>query len=918
MSEDRPAILIIAVGNPSRGDDALGPCFAERLERRLAARGSPLEVEFQIEDQLQIEHALDLEGRERVLFVDASATAPPPLTLRPVAPGGEPPGPSTHALSPEALLGVARGLLSELPPCSVLAIRGERFELGAPLSPTAEAHLNAAVILAESWLLVRAGEACWRITLDGVVQGVGMRAWAWRRVSALGLSGRVANSGQGLELMASGPQERLIQVLQTLHDDLPPGAAITRVRIDDRNHLLPPGVHIAPSEAAEGAARLSLAPDLGTCDACGGDVQDPGRYQGYPLTSCAVCGPRFAIATALPWDRASTTLAGFPLCPACAAAYADPQDRRFHAQGVACATCGPPVWLAGPDGARIEEADPIGALARALRGGAIVAIQGVGAFHLACDATAPEVVRELRRRKRRETRPFAVMVKNLRAALALAELDREALDLLPSPARPIVLLPSRGELPEEVHPGTDRVGLMLPYTALHYMLLDHIDRPIILTSANESGQPPVIDPDQALRALQGVADLFLLHGRAIARRVEDSVVATGPLGPRIVRRARGYVPRPIRLARPAPEPLLAVGGHLKAAPAVVIDDLAFVGPHLGDLETKEAEDAFAEELEGLERLLGVRCAWVAADLHPDYATTHYAARRDGRRIGVQHHAAHVYSVLAESGLDEPVIGLALDGSGWGPDGTSWGAELLVVDGPRWRRLASARPLPLPGGERAIRQPWRAALGALWDCFGEETAEIMGELPVFSTVPTREREGVLAMLRSGTNTPGARGLGRWFDAFAALVLGIPRAGHEASAALALEEAARGEAEPFPLERPPELCLEGEFGPQHELDLRPWVRATLEDLRDEIPAAQISASFHESWARALSGMAARALSDCGLRRVVITGGATLNDRLSLGLVRRLGADRVLLPRALPPGDGGLSLGQAWAAILSEGGR
>lgn len=904
-------LLVVGVGNPSRGDDALGPRFVDALGAALDARGLGAEVELLVDHQLQVEHALDLAGRQRVVFVDASVTAPAPYAFVPVDPRDADPLVGSHALSPATLLATALALGVPAPPAQLLALRGERFELGAPPSPRALGHLDLALRALLAWAFPRPGRVGWRLDVSGVVQGVGLRSWVVREARALGLAGTVRNTRGGLAVEAGGAEAALVALVERLRDAPPPGARVDGVEARD---VPPPegAFAIAPSDDA-GPPRLAIPPDLGVCDACLADVEAPGRHHRYPLTSCVACGPRFAIATRLPWDRAGTTLADWPWCAACAAAVADPADRRFHAQGVGCAGCGPPVWLADPAGRRLDAADPVAEAAARLGAGALLAVQGVGAFHLVCDATNAEAVATLRARKRRETRPLAVLVADLDAAGALGRLDAEAEATLRSPARPIVLVPSRGGLPAAVGAGTRRVGLLLPYTPLHAALAAAVGRPLVVTSGNPAGAPAIIDADEAVATLGPLVDALLLHGRRIARRVEDSVVAMGPAGPRPIRRARGLAPRPIPLRAAAPVPILAVGGHLKVTATLVVDDQAFVGPHLGDLDGEAAEARFAEEVEGFERLLGVRAEVVAHDLHPDYASTRWAEARGGRRVGVQHHVAHALAALAEARLDEPVVAVVADGTGWGPDGTAWGAEVLVIDGARWTRVAAARALPLPGGEAAIRAPYRAALGALADAFGEEAEAVAGRFPALAAVPEAERRALLRMITTGTHTPLARGLGRWFDAAAALCLGIGRVGHEGQAALALEEAAGPDAAAYPVGRPTALALDGRFGAANELDLRPTVRALVADLAAGVPAAEVAARFHATWVDALADAAQAALAACGLRRVVLTGGAMQNDRLLHGLVTRLGPDRVVLPRELPVNDGGLSLGQAWAATL-----
>ncbi len=926
-----PPLLVLGVGNPSRGDDALGPRFVERAAASLAGEIAAGRLELLTDFQLQIEHALDLTGRRRVLFVDASVQAAPPFELRRVEANRDP-GATSHAMSPAAVLGTHRDVIGEPPEAWVLEIRGERFELGDELSVNARAHLDAALAFfvrearadtATAELFVREGRTGTapaegrRLELEGTVQGVGVRPWLQREARALGLTGRVLNSARGVTVEAFGPAPALDELVRALQQRLPGAARLRTVRATAI--ALEPGLRgfaIAAS-STEGTRRLSLPPDLAACPACLAEVDDPkDRHHGYAFTSCTACGPRFAIADTLPYDRARTTMAGFALCPACASEYADPDDRRFHAQTVACPACGPRLWLTGPDGIELPAAHPLDEAAARLRAGAILAVQGLGAFHLLCDATREDVVAELRRRKRRELRPFAIMVADLAGAEAVAVLDDHARAALTSSARPIVLAPARpGALAPAVNGPSRRVGVMLPATPLQHLLLARVGAPLVTTSGNRSGAPAEIDHAGARARLAGLVDGFLLHDRRIARRVEDSVLSIAPAGPRVVRRARGLSPEPIRLPAPSPAPVLAVGGHLKNTICIVVDDLAYLGPHLGDLETVEGEAAWQADLTAFERLLRISPEVVAHDLHPGYATTRLALNRPAHRhIGVQHHLAHVQAAIAELHLDEPVIGVVYDGSGWGPDATSWGGEVLLVDGPAWWRLASFRPLPLAGGERAVRSVWRQALAALHEAFGDEALALAARLPLFAAVPPTALATVARMLAARVEVMPARGVGRWFDAIGALALGLPEAGFEGHVAIALEEAVVGDGPAYPVGAPTELAPVAAAAVPAEIDLRPTVRAVVDDLLAGVTAPVVAARFHRTLIDATARVVEQALATTGARLVVPTGGVFQNQVLGRGLARRLGADRVRTPREVPVNDGGLALGQAWTAVLA----
>ena len=910
--------LVIGVGNPSRGDDALGPALIARAEAALCdevARGA---VALVTDFQLQIEHALDLVGRARVLFVDASVRAPPPSAFTRVEARRDR-AHATHAMSPEAVLAAHRDALGEAPPEAwVLAIRGERFELGEGLSEGASAHLDAALAFLVDFVRAPTGEAPRGrvLQVEGVVQGVGFRPWVHRVATRLGLRGAVWNTPRGVTIEAFGRGADLDALTRALGDALPAAARVRRVRASELPWREVEGFTILPSAGTAGAGAMVLPPDLAACAACLREVDDAtARRVGYAFTSCTDCGPRLSIARAIPWDRAATTMAPFALCDRCAAEYADPGDRRFHAETLACPRCGPRAWLASPRGEAIAADDPIDAAAARLDAGEVLGVQGLGAFHLVCDATRAEAVATLRRRKRRDAQPLAVMVADLAAAEALVQLDDALRDALTSPARPIVLAPARVELPG-VNGPSRRTGVMLPYTPLHHRLARSLGRPMVVTSGNVHGGPPAIDHDEAVRDLGAVVDAFLLHDRPIARRVEDSVVARDLVGVQCVRRARGYAPLPIRLPAPAREPVLAVGGHMKSASCLVVDDLAYLTPHLGDLDRFEAERAWAREVEGFERLLGVRAEVLAYDLHPDYASTRYAlARPARRRVGVQHHVAHALAVVAERHIDEPVIAVAWDGTGWGDDGTAWGGEVLAVDGARWTRLSALRPLPLPGGERAIREVWRVALGALADAFGTgEARACCDRLRVFAGVDGATRDAVLRMIETGAGTPRARGVGRYFDAIGALALGLARADFDGHVAIALEEHAGDDAGAYPVSPPSRLAREGALDAAHELDLRPTVRAAVRDLVDGVSPGTVSARFHAALTDATAAVVARALAETGLRRVVLCGGAFQNRRLVRGMIERLGASRVVMSQEAPRNDGGIALGQAWAAALA----
>jgi hydrogenase maturation protein HypF len=742
-----------------------------------------------------------------------------------------------------------------------------------------------------------------RIEIRGTVQGVGFRPWVYRLAHELGVGGRVRNHARGVTIEAFGSEAALAALIARLREPALPA----RVR-DLVAEAIPAEVvddFVIEHSAAGGARALSIPPDLATCPACARELRDGGdRRHGYAFTNCTACGPRFTIATDVPYDRPATTMAPFVMCPACQREYDDPHDRRFHAQPNACPVCGPRLALWAPDGEVIASLDPLADAAARLRRGEIVAIKGLGGFHLACDATRPATIARLRERKRRDEKPFAVMVADLAAARALATLSAAEEDLLAAPERPIVLVSRRGAtLADGVAPGTTLVGLMLPYTPLHHLLLAAVARPLVMTSANPSDEPICADNAEAVARLGAIADALLVHDRAIATRCDDSVARVIAGQPVVLRRSRGYVPRAIALAHPVARPILAVGAQLKNTCCLVERDSAYLGPHVGDLASVAALGYFEQAIARLERLLAVRPEIIAHDLHPGYLSTRYALGRPERAIAVQHHHAHVVSAMAEHGLVGPVIGVAYDGTGWGTDGTAWGGELLLARLDGFDRLATFRPVALAGGDLAIREPWRIALALVDDAYGG--AAPLDGLALFAAVPATSIAVVRGMIRAGINAPLARGVGRFFDGLGALGLGRARASYEGQLAVAWNVAAAdGDHGRYPFEV---TAAEG----LATLDLRPLVRAAVDDLRAAVAPALVSARFHDTLIAATAERVRAAVAVHGRLPIMLTGGAFQNPRLAEGLGRALADLPVYLHGEVPPGDGGLALGQALVA-------
>jgi hydrogenase maturation protein HypF len=791
-----------------------------------------------------------------------------------------------------------------------------------------------------------------RLRITGIVQGVGFRPWVYRAARRAGVDGSVRNDSTGVVIEAFGEAVQIAAFERDLADGRPPAARVNRIEATS----IPPrpvtGFHIVES-GTTADRRVSIPPDLATCEACLAELRDPrDRRYGYAFTNCTDCGPRFTITREVPYDRAQTTMAAFVMCEACRAEYSSPESRRFHAEPNACPACGPRLaWLE-----RLEEesapvtTDAIARAAVALRAGNIVAVKGLGGVHLACDATSPAAVSRLRRRKRRDEKPFAVMVRDLAEADRLAEVGTAARRLLAGVERPIVLVrrrdpdrPSRGShdlappavdpagtesgrtLAAEVAPRNPLVGLMLPYTPLHHLLLDAVGRPLVMTSGNLAEEPLAHRNEEAIERLRHIADHALLHDRDIDAPCDDSVARVVSGRPLLIRRSRGYVPRGIPLPHRVRRPVLGVGALLKSAVCLATRDHAWPGPHVGDLDNLATLRFFERAVTRLERFLRVRPELVAHDLHPEYASTAYAlARRDVHAVGVQHHHAHVAAVMAEHGRHEPVLGLAYDGTGYGSDGTSWGGELLLARLDGFERLATFRPMALAGGDTAVREVWRLALAVLLDAF--DGAPPLERLGLFDAVPLRARTVVGQLIARGLQAPPAHGLGRYFDAFGALILGRTHARFEGQVALELNGVAdMAGAEPWPFE------IDWTRTPW-QVDLRPAVRALVARLLDEPPsgsaaradgetpppgAARLAGRFHATIIAASEALLGAAVRRHGRLPVALSGGCFQNDILAERLEARLRPGvEVLVHQQVPPGDGGIALGQCVVADAVTG--
>ena len=753
------------------------------------------------------------------------------------------------------------------------------------------------------------------VRVEGIVQGVGFRPFVYSLATRLGLGGLVGNDSGGVFAEVEGPPDAVAAFLESLAAEAPPLARVERITTAAMPADGTASFTIAPSEPGP-QRRTLVSADTATCADCLAELADPAdRRFGYPFINCTNCGPRFTIVRDVPYDRPLTTMAGFAMCERCAAEYHDPADRRFHAQPVCCPACGPRLALLGPDGTQLS-GPPLEAAADLLRAGKVLAVKGLGGYHLAADAASETAAGALRARKHREDKPFAVMVADVAAAARLCEVGEAAARVLTSARRPIVLLPRRGDggIAAAVAPGNRQLGLMLPYTPLHHLLVARVGGPMVLTSGNVSDEPIVYRDDEAAGRLGGIADAFLTHDRPIQTRTDDSVARPFRRREMVLRRSRGYVPEPIEVPWAFARPVLACGAELKNTFCLARGRHAFVSHHIGDLENAETLRSFTEGIEHFRRLFDIAPEVVAHDLHPEYLSTKYAldlAEAAGLDlVGVQHHHAHIASCLADNRAAGPVIGVAFDGTGYGTDGTLWGGEFLVADLAGFSRAGHLAAVPLPGGAAAIRQPWRMAAVYLDAAFG-------GSPPDGLAVARRNQRlwpGVLAMARRGVNAPLTSSAGRLFDAVAAILGVRDEINYEGQAAVELEQLAdpaergayRAPAEPGP--GPGPFVVAG-------ADL---VRAAAEDLVAGVAPPVIAARFH-------NGVADLILDGCvllrerhGLRTVALSGGVFQNLLLLESVAARLEAAGfgVLVHARVPCNDGGISLGQAVVAAAVAG--
>ena len=778
------------------------------------------------------------------------------------------------------------------------------------------------------------------ITIRGIVQGVGFRPFVYGVATRLGLKGTVKNIAGSVHIEIEGPASALDVFLHELTANPPPLARIENISSTTQT---PRGESTFRIEASEtnAAGPVAISPDIATCPDCLRELFDPRdrRYR-YPFLNCTNCGPRLTIILAAPYDRERTTMASFTMCPLCRAEYEDPTNRRFHAQPTACPVCGPQLQLCDPAGRPIPTQDPLAATITKLRAGRICAIKGLGGYHLACDARNPETLAELRRRKQRDEKPFALMVRDLEAAAQLCEISATESELLQSPRRPIVLLRKRPDcpLPDLVAPGNPFLGLMLPYTPLHHLLLHDCPIPLVMTSGNRSDEPMAYDDADALVRLAGIADSFLAHNRPIHVRCDDSVTRIVAGAELPIRRSRGYAPQSVPLPLTCARSLLAVGGQLKGTFALLQmrepDDTASVGSplndsqtsqaiishHMGDLDYIEAYDAFTRDITLYELLFAVRPACIIHDLHPDYSSTRYARARAAKEqiplIAVQHHHAHIAGCMAENHLTNDVIGVSFDGTGYGIDGAIWGGEFLIANLATFRRAAHLRYVGMPGGEAAVRQPWRLAAAHLLDA-GLPLSSLAPRIPDTSLAMIEQ------MIRKQINMPLTSSAGRLFDAVSALIGVRDQISYEAQAAIQLEQLATHAppdgSYPFELTEPA-APSNSQFpipnsSPLIIIDTRPTIRALVEDLARNTPQNILARRFHSTLVAIIVATCTRLREQTGLIDVALSGGVFMNALLAAETFAQLqqAGFRPHRHHLVPPNDGGLCYGQLAVATV-----
>ncbi len=745
-----------------------------------------------------------------------------------------------------------------------------------------------------------------KIEVNGIVQGVGFRPFVYNLANQYGLKGEVANTAAGVSIHIEGPPQR-IQAFETdLAAKCPPLAHV--VEISGRSESLKPytDFRIAKSRGQAQMATL-ISPDVSICDDCRRELFDPAdrRYR-YPFINCTNCGPRYTIIDDIPYDRPKTSMRHFKMCAACQSEYDDPTHRRFHAQPNACAACGPHVDLYTNQRESVDTDNPIKKAADLIRRGQIVAVKGLGGYHLVADAQNSEAVIRLRKRKMREEKPFAIMSADLESIRKYARVRPQEEDLLTAIQRPIVLLEKKtgGSISDAVAPRNKYWGVMLPYTPLHYLLLNHGFDALIMTSANLTDEPIAIDNEDAFERLAAIADYFLVHNRDIYLRSDDSIVRHSAGLTRYIRRSRGFVPIPLFLKQAIP-PILACGAELKNTICLTKDDKAFLSQHIGDLENQITLDFFELTVDHLQRILEIQPEIIACDMHPDYLSTRFARKQTKTRlIEVQHHHAHIVSCMAEHQLEGAVIGLSFDGTGYGSDGAIWGGEVLAAEAKQFERMAHLAYVPMPGSAAAIKEPWRMAISYLHDAFGDAFRDL--DLPVLKQNDSQKLKIMVEMIQKGINCPQTSSLGRLFDGVAAIAGIRNQVNFEGQAAMELEMLAAGDTDSI-------YDVEWLTGDRIQILPAPIIRGVVQDVQNGLSVAEIGIKFHKTLIALFTQICLAVRRDTDLNRVVLSGGCFQNCILLTGMIHELTSRdfAVFAHQRVPTNDGGISLGQALVA-------
>lgn len=749
------------------------------------------------------------------------------------------------------------------------------------------------------------------LEIEGMVQGVGFRPFIYRLATRYELKGQVANTASGVSVHVEGDPKNIERFCRALVEKRPPLSQVTRVS----THPVRPGgfTHFQIKKSEKYATKsVLIAPDVSICDDCRREMFDPeNRRFRYPFINCTNCGPRYTIIHDIPYDRPNTTMKRFAMCKECRSEYSDPVNRRFHAQPNACPICGPKVILLDRNEQKLPGQSPIERGLALLKQGLILAVKGLGGFHLAVDAENDEAIARLRRKKHREEKPFAVMSRDVATIRKFAQVDPEEEALLQSPERPIVILRKKepNPLSKAISPGSNTFGIMLPYTPLHLLLFDHDLTALVMTSGNMSEEPLARENDDAFEQLSGIADYFLVHNREIYLRCDDSIVRHTESATRLFRRSRGYVPAPIFLTRVVPQ-ILACGAQLKNTICLTRENQAFLSQHIGDIENLSTYQFYESTIEHMKRILDIHPAIIAHDLHPDYLSTRYArASRDVEKSGVQHHHAHVVSCMAEHMLDGPVIGISLDGTGHGTDGAVWGGEILVSELDRFERAAYLSYVPMPGGAAAIKEPWRMAISYLYDAFGEGLWNL--NLPLFQEIEEKKIKIIIESILKQINTPDTSSMGRLFDGIAAIVGLRNTVSYEGQAAMELEKLAK-------VETSASYDYEWVPGDVHRILLTPIVSGVVRDMEKGVALWDVSTKFHTTLIRLFSRLSEVIRKERGLNRAVLSGGVFQNAVFLTGLSKALEKKgfQVFTHRLVPTNDGGISLGQAMIAASVAG--